>query len=221
VINAASVDGRRRLVLVRRDNVEHLLLIGGPTDAVIEPNIGRTGAATTAPAPVRAPRASPPPKPPPRQTSSLAMAREPVPREPMPREAMTRDAMLRPPPVERQRRETVTEEAGAPHLPDPGPALQPSFELATRAPPEPKRAPAPRLPQRAAQDDESILAEMAPAAPNRAAGSHGAGRANAVAARPRAPLCLSAGHAADISRPPDAAARGCAASRLRAGLERR
>jgi hypothetical protein len=32
VINAASVDGRRRLVLVRRDNVEHLLLIGGPTD---------------------------------------------------------------------------------------------------------------------------------------------------------------------------------------------
>ena len=69
VINAASVDGRRRLVLVRRDNVEHLLLIGGPTDAVIEPNIGRTGAATTAPAPVRAPRASPPPKPPPRGCS--------------------------------------------------------------------------------------------------------------------------------------------------------
>ena len=53
VINAANVDGHRRLVLVRRDNVEHLLLIGGPTDAVIEPNIGRTGAATTAPAPVR------------------------------------------------------------------------------------------------------------------------------------------------------------------------
>jgi len=154
VINAANVDGHRRLVLVRRDNVEHLLLIGGPTDALIEPNIGRTGAATTAPAPVRAPRASPPPKPPPRQTSSLAMAREPVPREPMPREAMTRDAMLRPPPVER---------AGAPHLPDAGPALRPSFELAARVPPapEPKRTPAPRLPQRAAQDDESILAEMA------------------------------------------------------------
>ncbi len=43
VIDAASVDGRRRLVLIRRDNTEHLLLIGGPTDIVIEPNILRTG----------------------------------------------------------------------------------------------------------------------------------------------------------------------------------
>src|ERR1700749_1495333 len=39
VIDAAAVDGRRRLVLVRRDNVEHLLMIGGPTDIVVEPNI--------------------------------------------------------------------------------------------------------------------------------------------------------------------------------------
>src|SRR5882757_345764 len=41
VIDAASVDGRRRLVLVRRDNVEHLLLIGGPSDIVVEQNIVR------------------------------------------------------------------------------------------------------------------------------------------------------------------------------------
>jgi len=41
VIDAAAVDGRRRLVLVRRDNVEHLLMIGGPSDIVIEPNIVR------------------------------------------------------------------------------------------------------------------------------------------------------------------------------------
>ena len=41
VIDAAAVDGRRRLVLVRRDNVEHLLMIGGPTDIVVEPNILR------------------------------------------------------------------------------------------------------------------------------------------------------------------------------------
>lgn len=41
VIDAAAVDGRRRLVLVRRDNIEHLLMIGGPTDIVIEPNIVR------------------------------------------------------------------------------------------------------------------------------------------------------------------------------------
>ena len=43
VINAASVDGRRQLVLVRRDNIS---------------NIDRTGAAATAPAPVREPKAS-------------------------------------------------------------------------------------------------------------------------------------------------------------------
>lgn len=41
VIDAAAVDGRRRLVLVRRDNVEHLLMIGGPTDVVVELNIVR------------------------------------------------------------------------------------------------------------------------------------------------------------------------------------
>ncbi|MBR1219766.1 flagellar biosynthetic protein FliO [Bradyrhizobium sp. U87765 SZCCT0131] len=41
VIDAMSVDGRRKLVLVRRDNVEHLLMIGGPGDLVIEPNIVR------------------------------------------------------------------------------------------------------------------------------------------------------------------------------------
>ncbi|HEX3939713.1 MAG TPA: flagellar biosynthetic protein FliO [Xanthobacteraceae bacterium] len=41
VIDYASVDGRRRLILVRRDNVEHLLMIGGPSDIVVEPNIVR------------------------------------------------------------------------------------------------------------------------------------------------------------------------------------
>ncbi len=45
VIDAANVDGRRRLVLIRRDNTEHLLMIGGPTDIVVEPNIVRAGVA--------------------------------------------------------------------------------------------------------------------------------------------------------------------------------
>ena len=45
VIDAAAVDGRRRLVLVRRDNIEHLLMIGGPTDIVVEPNIVRASRA--------------------------------------------------------------------------------------------------------------------------------------------------------------------------------
>lgn len=41
VIDAAAVDSRRRLVLIRRDNVEHLVMIGGPTDVLIEQNIVR------------------------------------------------------------------------------------------------------------------------------------------------------------------------------------
>ena len=39
IVDFASVDLGRRMILIRRDNVEHLLLIGGPTDVVIEPNI--------------------------------------------------------------------------------------------------------------------------------------------------------------------------------------
>ncbi|WP_092747564.1 flagellar biosynthetic protein FliO [Rhizobium aethiopicum] len=39
VLDAAAVDARRRLVLVRRDDVEHLIMIGGPTDIVIESRI--------------------------------------------------------------------------------------------------------------------------------------------------------------------------------------
>ena len=39
VTDAASVDSRRRLVLLRRDDVEHLIMIGGPTDIVIESDI--------------------------------------------------------------------------------------------------------------------------------------------------------------------------------------
>jgi flagellar protein FliO/FliZ len=46
VIDAAAVDTRRRLILIRRDNVEHLLMIGGPTDIVVEPNIVRAAAAS-------------------------------------------------------------------------------------------------------------------------------------------------------------------------------
>jgi hypothetical protein len=51
VLDSAAVDGRRRLVIIRRDNVEHLLMIGGPTDVVVETNIVR--------APVSASREAP------------------------------------------------------------------------------------------------------------------------------------------------------------------
>lgn len=40
VVEQASVDSRRRIVLIRRDNVEHLIMTGGPADVVIETGIG-------------------------------------------------------------------------------------------------------------------------------------------------------------------------------------
>ena len=46
VVEQASVDGRRRLVLIKRDDVEHLIMTGGPVDVVVETGIkpgGDTG----------------------------------------------------------------------------------------------------------------------------------------------------------------------------------
>jgi hypothetical protein len=48
VLDAAAIDAKRRLVLIRRDDVEHLIMIGGPTDIVIETGIGETPAMATA-----------------------------------------------------------------------------------------------------------------------------------------------------------------------------
>ncbi len=39
-IETASIDARRKLVLIRRDGVEHLIMTGGPVDVVIETGIG-------------------------------------------------------------------------------------------------------------------------------------------------------------------------------------
>ena len=69
ILDALPVDQKRRLVLVRRDNVEHLILIGGATDIVVEGAIHRPSAAQRrAEAAARsgaapAPRAVPPAEP--------------------------------------------------------------------------------------------------------------------------------------------------------------
>jgi flagellar protein FliO/FliZ len=39
IVDAMSVDQKRQLMIVRRDNVEHLILTGGPQDLVIESGI--------------------------------------------------------------------------------------------------------------------------------------------------------------------------------------
>jgi flagellar protein FliO/FliZ len=44
VVEQTSVDNRRKLLLVRRDGVEHLIMTGGPVDVVIETGIGAPAA---------------------------------------------------------------------------------------------------------------------------------------------------------------------------------
>jgi flagellar protein FliO/FliZ len=92
VVDYASVDARRRLLLIRRDNVEHLVMIGGPTDVVVESNIVRASPAQrdmpTSPRPP-ALAESPPSRalalPDSAANGSWAMAPEPAPAVSMPR----------------------------------------------------------------------------------------------------------------------------------------
>jgi hypothetical protein len=133
VIDAATVDGRRRLVLIRRDNVEHLLMIGGPSDLVVEPNIVRAaGNRDVAREPGRV-------EPAPRATAALAADSWPLApiNEPAPAA-----------PARAYRTPAATEEPW--HAPEPGARPRPAdsltglaAELSTRLnPPEP---PAPRV----------------------------------------------------------------------------
>src|SRR3954451_17240427 len=45
IVDVYDLARQRQLILLRRDNVEHLLLIGGPNDVVIETNIVRVAGA--------------------------------------------------------------------------------------------------------------------------------------------------------------------------------
>src|SRR5712691_8554952 len=47
VIDSAAVDGRRKLVIIRRDDVEHPLMIGAPSDVVVETFILRGASVST------------------------------------------------------------------------------------------------------------------------------------------------------------------------------
>ena len=81
VLDAAAVDARRRLVLVRRDDVEHLIIIGGPTDIVVESRIAPDGAlpAQTGAAVAVEQKVAEAPKAAPRPESKPAPAQVPAP----------------------------------------------------------------------------------------------------------------------------------------------
>jgi len=135
VIDAAPVDGRRRLVLIRRDNIEHLLMIGGPTDVVVEPNIVRA-VGTREVAREQPPRVEPP-----------APARAPSPEGgAWPLQPLSEPTPMTPATAPRPYRSNATEE---PWLPaDAGARARPTAdlsglasELSARLNPEPPQPP--------------------------------------------------------------------------------
>ena len=160
VIDAATVDGRRRLVLIRRDNIEHLLMIGGPTDVVVEPNIVRAMAAREV---AREPaRAGPPAETAVRASPAVENGWPLQPAEPAPahtsrpyRPAATEEPWIAPEPTARPRPADITGIANE---------LSSRLNAPEHASPVVRNEPAPRLPSQvsepAAQANHN-LAEMA------------------------------------------------------------
>jgi hypothetical protein len=162
VIDAATVDGRRRLVLIRRDNIEHLLMIGGPTDVVVEQNIVRAAGRETT---LREPgRATPELAARPAETAwPLQPSHEPAPVAPARsyRSTATEEPWLAPEPGARPR---PADSFGplpseAPSRLTPDFSVPPRAEPAPRAPVVPPPAPVEHTPAAASADHN--LAEMA------------------------------------------------------------
>jgi flagellar protein FliO/FliZ len=180
VIDHASVDARRRLILVRRDNIEHLIMIGGPTDVVVESNIVRGAPATrevTPPRPPAMPESLPRAIPLPDSVSNGSWPLQPepmTPSRPVPRiEAIPEEPPQRPEPP-RPQRETLAslaDEIATRPVPPQAPRGRPAGAVRSRPveprtepraePREPRAEPRmPAEPEPLAAADQS-LAEMA------------------------------------------------------------
>lgn len=118
VIDATAIDNRRRLVLVRRDSVEHLLLIGGHNDLVVESPIAaqaddkpaqKTVPVKKAPS---GPAVAPPKRTEPQPTPAPKPVANPVPK-PEPRLAPEPAAVKRPAPQVRPVQQAVPSEPAA------------------------------------------------------------------------------------------------------------
>jgi len=204
VIDAAAVDGRRRLVLIRRDNVEHLLMIGGPTDVVVELNIVRAGAATREAVPREAPARVPAAEPMTRAAPASDAGMWPLPPEPAP-----------PPP--RQRIPVAEEPTGwqaEPELPPlpPRRAARPVDPLAglaaelSRAP-EVSRAPAPEVGAPAPRERDAARTREPQPVPSITDPQYAAAADQNLAEMARhleAALRRPAGKAGDVRAPADA-----------------
>ena len=131
LVDAFSLDGQRQLVLVRRDNVEHLVMIGGPNDVLLELQINRAAG--------DAARESDCASVPPPRRADVPVAPTGPGRSPgggLPPQAVPAAAGRRPPTA-----------CGAPAVPPPAPppaALSPSRSLRQRSRRRPRRPPQPR-----------------------------------------------------------------------------
>jgi hypothetical protein len=142
VLDAAAVDARRRLVLVRRDDVEHLVMIGGPTDIVIESRIlpfgepeQESARGPTKGQPVMIADAEPVarPSPEPALERSLAAIEEDVP------EPASINVEQVPPPRQPEAPSMPEPERGPRHVSAPAVAIEPRPQQQTFSPPEPVR----------------------------------------------------------------------------------
>lgn len=89
VMDSTPIDNQRRLVLVRRDAVEHLILVGGETDIVVEQTIVRGAPIVAQPQRQPYPAAVPAPQMPPVQAAApsqpaAAAQVQPAPAQPAP-----------------------------------------------------------------------------------------------------------------------------------------
>ena len=146
VMDAAAVDSHRRLVLVRRDDVEHLLLIGGPSDVVVEQNI-RLSPALRRPAEEAArEHAAPEERPQPAVATAPQPVAPPPPAAPAPH-APQQPAAAHPAPFQRpqpvQPAPRPVTPAPAPASPAPAAPARPAFGTAPAAQQPAPHAPAP------------------------------------------------------------------------------
>jgi hypothetical protein len=200
VIDAAPVDGRRRLVLIRRDNVEHLLMIGGPSDVVVEANIVRAAAAQRDMPVPRAPAAAdtlprpvpladgtmwplqpePSPSRPARAVEEAQWTAEPEAAAPPPPAPPVEVPARRSEPMARLQRSQDTALAGLGHEPmgRPSPdigAIRPSSPIVERAPERPA--------ERSAATDRPVPVQRPPTAERIGRGPERASLAERVAER--------------------------------------
>jgi flagellar protein FliO/FliZ len=193
VIDQAAVDGRRRLVLIRRDNVEHLLIIGGPTDVVVEQNILRAAVTVREAAPVR-PAAAPDALPravPLGDDTTWPLQPEPAPKP----EAAPRVEPAAPRLEPSLRAEGPPPEPATPVLPTPTPP--------TPVPPLPVTAPAARERRRVGDPLAGLAEELSRGVPP--AAEVGAGEPRPAAAR-RPPWLRPSAPAAPAASPAPAPA---------------